>query len=167
MSAPRLRSARGDDAPRLAELWSASRRTAAGIPPAAHDDEEVRAWIGELVGDREVWVAVDEGDRPDAMMVLRDEWIEQLYVAPGRQGRGLGTGLIDLAQGSRQSLALWTFEANAGARRFYEARGFRPSGETSSENEEQAPALCYRWSRRTNGPQRRRAPSRGALRLLL
>ncbi len=62
-----------------------------------------------------------------------------------------GSSLLALAQRRRDALALWTFEANAHARRFYEARGFRRDGAASRENEECAPALCYRWTRSTAG----------------
>jgi GNAT superfamily N-acetyltransferase len=83
------------------------------------------------------------------MMVLDGEWVAQLYVAPEHVRRGHGSRLIQLAQSTRRELALWTFEANTIARAFYEAHGFRPSGPPSSDNEERAPALCYRWSSTT------------------
>jgi GNAT superfamily N-acetyltransferase len=118
------------------------------IPPAVHSDDEVRAWFQDVVvPSREVWVAGD-GDELTAMMVLDGEWIEQLYVAPERLREGYGSRFIRLAQSTRSELALWTFEANMSARAFYEAHGFKPSGAPSSENEERAPALCYRWSSR-------------------
>jgi GNAT superfamily N-acetyltransferase len=81
------------------------------------------------------------------MMVLDGEWVEQLYVAPEHLRRGYGSQLVRLAQATRSELALWTFEANVAARVFYEAQGFRPAGPASSDNEERAPAVCYRWAR--------------------
>jgi len=79
------------------------------------------------------------------MMALRDDWIEQLYVAPGRQRRGHGSRLLELAQAGHSGLELWTFERNLAARRFYEAHDFRQHGQPSDENEERAPAIRYRW----------------------
>ncbi len=146
--AARLRRASGEDAARAAEVWLASRRQAPGVPAPIHDAEQVRVWVGELVRAEEVWLAMNGRDEAEAMMLLAGEWIEQLYVLPGCQGRGLGSALVELAQARRRSLALWTFEANTRARAFYEARGFRRSGPASSDNEEGAPALCYRWSAR-------------------
>ncbi len=80
------------------------------------------------------------------MMVLDGGWVEQLYVAPEHLRRGYGSQLVRLAQATRGELALWTFEANVAARAFYEAHGFRPTGPASSDNEERAPAICYRWA---------------------
>jgi GNAT superfamily N-acetyltransferase len=79
------------------------------------------------------------------MMALDDEWVRQLYVAPGHQRQGHGARLLAVAQSTRHSLALWTFASNLAAQRFYEAHGFKQSGSSSVDNEERAPAICYRW----------------------
>ena len=130
----------------IADLWLISRHAAPGVPPSAHSDDEVRVWIRELLMPScEVWVAT-ECDVAVGMLALKAQWIEQLYVAPGSQRRGHGSRLLAVAQRSRASLELRTFESNLGARRFYEAHGFRWEGESSSDNEECAPALLYRWS---------------------
>ena len=42
-------------------------------------------------------------------------------------------------------LKLWTFEANVGARRFYESHGFVATRRTAGDNEEGAPDVCYEW----------------------
>ncbi len=147
-SAPvRLRRAGGEEAGSLAELWLASRRAAPGVPPPAHSEEEVRAWFAEMVSSGEVWVAACASGRPAAVMVLDGESVEQLYVLPGCRRQGFGSALLQMAQATHDSLTLWTFEANAPARAFYEAHGFAAQGEACSENEERAPALLYRWSR--------------------
>jgi GNAT superfamily N-acetyltransferase len=133
----------------VAELWLRSRRASMTIPPAAHSDDQVRAWFGDVVlPTKEVWVT-SSGAELTAMMVLDAEWVEQLYVAPEHLRRGYGSQLARLAQATRDELALWTFEANIAARAFYEAHGFRPTGPASSDNEEHAPAICYRWARTT------------------
>ncbi|HWD65053.1 MAG TPA: GNAT family N-acetyltransferase [Solirubrobacteraceae bacterium] len=130
----------------MANLWLESRRAAEpAIPPAAHTDAEVRAWFREVVfAGQEVWVIGPHG-RPEAMMVLQGEWVEQLYVAPGRQRRGHGSRLIGLAQSRWDALSLWTFETNHSARAFYERHGFVADEPASADNEEGAPALLYRW----------------------
>jgi GNAT superfamily N-acetyltransferase len=133
----------------VAELWLRSRRASAGIPPAAHGDDDVRAWFRSVVlPSQEVWVT-DDRDGLTGMIVLDGDCVAQLYVAPEHLRRGHGSRLIRLAQKTRDELALWTFEANTIARAFYEAHGFRPSGPASCDNEERAPALCYRWSSTT------------------
>ncbi len=79
-------------------------------------------------------------------LALRAGWIDQLYVAPGQQGRGIGSRLIALAKAASPVLQLWTFQRNAGARRFYEHHGFvAVETRDGSDNEEQEPDIRYRW----------------------
>lgn len=58
------------------------------------------------------------------LIAFHDDWIEQLYVLPAAQGQGIGTALLGVAQRASARLQLWTFQRNARARQFYEARGF-------------------------------------------
>lgn len=82
------------------------------------------------------------------MIAFRDGWVEQLYVLPVAQGRGLGTELLDIAKGASGRLELWTFQRNMLARRFYEARGFMLTEETDgARNEEREPDARYLWTR--------------------
>jgi len=142
-----VRAARTDEAAAIAELYLRSRRAAPGVPPPAHRDDEVRAWLTDSVLPRgTTWVALLDGALA-AMMVLDGPWIEQLYVAPEAQRRGCGTALLQHARSRGDELLLWTFEANAAARAFYEAHGFCVDGPADSDNEEGAPALRYRWAR--------------------
>lgn len=80
-------------------------------------------------------------------MVLSAGWIEQLYLAPGWTGRGIGARLVrhaqDLAVGP---LELWTFASNLGAARFYERHGFVQVDRTDGDNEEGEPDIRYRWT---------------------
>jgi GNAT superfamily N-acetyltransferase len=121
------------------------------IPPAVHSDEEVHQWFEEVVlPTREVWVA-DGPHGPVALMVLDDEWIDQLYVDPAATRRGIGAELLDLAKARRSDgLKLWTFQSNLHARRFYERHGFVSVAMTMRDNEERAPDVCYEWRRPTS-----------------
>lgn len=141
-----LRRARPDDGPEIAEVWLRSRR-AAEIPASVHSDDDVRRWVSDILLARcDVWVALAAG-RPVGLMALLGEELGQLYVAPEHQRHGHGTRLLQLAQTRQDSLTLWTFVSNVLAQRFYEAHGFIRSGPVSAENEEQAPAIRYRWQR--------------------
>jgi GNAT superfamily N-acetyltransferase len=142
-----LRRADAADAPALAEVYLRTRRATAGIPAMVHSEAEVRAWIaGTVIARGQTWLA-QAGEQQVALMVLSGDELDQLYVDPGHQGHGHGAALLALAQALRDELTLWTFVANAGARRFYERHGFAPDGEPGSDNEEGAPALRYRWRR--------------------
>ena len=93
-----------------------------------------------------LWGAI-ESDALVGIIAFREDWIDQLYILPNAQGRGLGTSLLDLAKRQAQSLSLWTFQRNTAARRFYERRGFVVIEETDgSGNEEREPDVLYRWS---------------------
>ncbi len=81
------------------------------------------------------------------VLVLDREWIDQLYIEPSRTGRGVGGVLMAIAKQQRPGgLRLWTFEANRGARRFYERHGFVATGSTGGDNEEGAPDVRFEWS---------------------
>lgn len=141
-----------DEALAVAMLWLRSRRAAApAIPPSVHGDDEVKAWFRDVVlPTYELWL-IGPPRNPSAMMVLSHGWVEQLYVAPDRFRRGHGSKLLRFAQSRNDELHLWTFEANAGARAFYEKHGFVAVG-VSAENEEGVPAVRYRWVTRRGAP---------------
>ncbi|MFI2671346.1 N-acetyltransferase family protein [Streptomyces albidoflavus] len=72
------------------------------------------------------------GDGPGAGEVYA------LYVRPGLLGRGVGRALLDAVHDEAATrgwgaLVLWVIEANARARRFYEAAGYRADGGAQSE----------------------------------
>lgn len=94
-----------------------------------------------------VWGSFD-GDVLSGLIAFRDGWIEQLYVLPVAQGRGVGTGLLEVAKRACERLELWTFQRNASARGFYERRGFSLVEQTDGmRNVENEPDVRYRWIR--------------------
>jgi GNAT superfamily N-acetyltransferase len=89
-----------------------------------------------------------DGDRLTGLIAFHDDWIEQLYVLPEAQGRGVGSALLEIARRTADRLQLWTFQRNAQARHFYEARGFALVEETDGTgNEEKEPDARYLWTR--------------------
>jgi GNAT superfamily N-acetyltransferase len=113
-----------------------------------HTPEEDRWFFRERVFKTcEIWGAFDR-DAITGMLAFREDWIDQLYVLPEAQGRGLGTALLQVAQNAFDRLQLWTFQRNAQARRFYQARGFALIQETDgAQNEEKEPDALYLWTR--------------------
>jgi GNAT superfamily N-acetyltransferase len=145
-----LRRAGAGDALAVANVLIRSRQAAAGsIPAPVHSDDEVREWIkAVVVPEREVWLAESDGGLVLAMLVLDDDWIDELYLDPSSTGMGLGSRQVELAKSNRPAgLQLWTFATNVGARRFYERHGFVVAEMTDgSDNEEKAPDVRYVWA---------------------
>jgi len=144
-----VRRATTKDAPDVATVYIASRRGAAAHMPTVHTDAEIREWvIDHMVPERETWVADDHG-RIVAVMVLDGEMIDQLYVSPAEQRRGVGDAMLAYAKKLRPTrLRLYTFQSNTPARRFYEARGFIAiEFNDGARNEERAPDVLYQWTR--------------------
>jgi GNAT superfamily N-acetyltransferase len=142
-----IRRATAADAPEAAELYIEARHAAVpAIPPLAHTDDDVRRyWEEVLVPDRETWLADDAGV-VTGVLVLDDDWVDQLYVRRGRTGQGTGTRLLDHAKTRRpDGLRLWTFQSNTGAQRFYERHGFVATDRTDGDNEEHEPDVLYAW----------------------
>ena len=89
---------------------------------ARHYREHVFATCRMLVAEREGAIA--------GYLALDGEgYVAGLYVAEAARGRGVGTALVEAAKALRpEGLTLWTFVANAGARRFYARHGFVEAG---------------------------------------
>ena len=113
-----------------------------------HTPEEDQWFFRERVFETcEVWGAFD-GAAMRGIIAFREGWIDQLYVMPTAQRRGVGKDLLQVAQNAFDRLQLWTFQRNASARRFYEGRGFALIRETDgARNEEKEPDALYLWTR--------------------
>jgi GNAT superfamily N-acetyltransferase len=130
-------------------VWLRARKAALGaIPAPVHDDNDVRAWFGShVVGDCELWVAERHSGRLVGLLVLEDDWVDQLYIDPQWTGRGIGSRLLAVAKRQRpRGLRLWTFQSNTRAQRFYERHGFVAVDRTDGrDNEEGAPDILYSY----------------------
>lgn len=143
-----LRRSTREDADAIAELYFASYRLLTFLP-MLHTIDSYRRYVGRVML-KECTVTVVEDDAGIiAFLALQGEEIRQLYTRPDRIGQGAGTQLIGATKSSgAPALELWRFQANARARRFYEARGFRAIRLTDGgDNEERMPDVRYRWER--------------------
>ena len=146
-----LRAATAIDAPRVAGLLIDTRAKFMPYAPSPHSDEELRMWVaGHLVPNGGVVVAEVDGRVVATMATETDgksSWITQMAVDPSLVGQGLGSLLLAHAM---QTLAppifLYTFQANSGARRFYERHGFIAIEFTDGQaNEERCPDVPYEF----------------------
>jgi len=98
-----------------------------------------------ILRDNRVWVA-EQGGQVAGFMAMRGDFIDQLFVDPGFQRRGIGLAFLDRArQLSPTSLRLFTFQSNAKGRAFYEKNGFRAVKFGVSPPPEDEPDVEYAW----------------------
>ena len=135
------------DADAIAAVFSASFRLLTFLP-MLHTVEEDRGFIADVVL-RQCKVTVADSAGRIASFLARDgEEIRPLHTHPDFIGAGAGSLLLDAAKASAAALELWCFQANTGARRFYERHGFRTIRFTAGrDNEEKMPDVLYRWQR--------------------
>ena len=148
-----LRPAEPADAAAVARLYLRARQELLPYAPLAHSDEEVRAWVAEhLLPGSLVTLAERDGRLAGfiASSVQQGEapclWIDQLYLQPELVGQGIGSALLRplLAQEIKLPIRLYCFQANSGARRFYERFGFEARVFSDGEgNEERCPDVLY------------------------
>jgi len=147
MDALVIRRAVDSDASTVADVWLRSFAAALPNVHGAHTDEQVRGWFRDtVVPTRETWVAT-VADSVVGMMVLDDGELDQLYLDPPWRGQGIGDRLVELAkQRCPTGLALWTFQVNTSAQRFYGRHGFVEVERTDGHgNEEHEPDVRLVW----------------------
>lgn len=115
--------------------------------PVVHTPDEYLMWVTDVLLVEDEVVVAREGATIAAVLATRPGWIDQLYVLPNAQGRGVGRALLARAMAhSKGQLQLWAFTRNPRARRFYESAGFRVVEETDGAgNEECEPDVRYHW----------------------
>jgi GNAT superfamily N-acetyltransferase len=137
----------------VADVMLASRRAFLPYAVSPHTDSETRTWVRDvLFTSEEVFVALADGIVVGMMSIQRSDadgpaidWLNQMYVLPEHVCRGMGSALLEVALKSmRHSLRLFTFQQNAGARRFYERHGFKAIAFSDGrDNEERCPDVLY------------------------
>lgn len=141
----RLRPAMPEDAPALAAILQGWLDATPWMPDL-HSLSGTDAFVARLIATTAVTVA-DTGV-PAGFLCRDDTEIDALYVAEGARGSGIGAALLSAAQQARSELALWTFQANSGAQRFYARHGFHETRRTDGAgNDEKLPDIRLQWSR--------------------
>ena len=141
-----LRRAMAEDAQAIAIVHRTAMRVSLSFLPELHTaDEDLRFFAERFLPANTVWVA-ESGGGIAGYIGFDHDWIHHLYVAPAFQGQGVGPRLLALALADGHQRQLWTFQQNARARRFYEARGFVLVALTDGAgNEEKTPDALYEW----------------------
>lgn len=130
-----------------AAIHREARRSAMPWLPELHSPAEDRAHFREHVFESCTLLGAFAPEC-QGFLALAPGWVEHLYVAPARQGQGLGHALLTEAQAQQDALQLWCFARNRRALDFYRAHGFtegeRTDGRGNAENE---PDIRLVWRR--------------------
>jgi putative acetyltransferase len=143
-----IREYRPDDFDAVTILWRVSREKS--LPEfqnlKGHFFYEDQGYFRDhILKNNKIWV-VELDDRPVAFMAMKDEFIDQLYVHPDYQNRGIGKALLDRArQLSPRHIWLYTLQINSNARVFYEKQGFVAEKFGVSPPPENEPDVEYHW----------------------
>ena len=140
-----IRRAVATDADETAALFSAALKSMPFFPKL-HDDDEDRAFVRAFIWESETWIVLIDG-RIAGLASIDGDRLDHLYVHPGLRNEGIGLMLLDQVKARRPGgFDLWTFQANKGARRFYERHGLEAVERTDGErNEEKLPDVRYAW----------------------
>lgn len=113
--------------------------------PRIHTRAEDLSFAGHMIEQGWVTVAVEAG-QVCAFSARNGAEVNSLYVGATWQGQGIGADLLARMKGAADHLTLWTFQANAGAQRFYLRHGFAEVERTDGAgNDEGLPDIRYDW----------------------
>lgn len=144
-----IRAGTAEDSSQIADVYIASRKDALPNLNEAHDEQDIRRWIGTwFANEGNVYVAEIDNLIVGLLRVIGDD-LDQLYLKPGYYRHGIGSRLLNRAKDvSPGKLTLFTFQVNRRARTFYESHGFRiVDFNDGSRNEEKEPDILYEWVR--------------------
>jgi len=149
-----LRAAGSQDGVAVAGVFAAARAHMRYLPRLHSPAEEVAFFSEVVVPGSRVTVAAAHDDVVVGFSAVKDGWLDHLYVAPARQGAGIGKMLLDRAMTANPSgLHLWVFAENDRAIAFYGRAGFVEVLRTDgSANEERQPDVQMRWPGRDSPP---------------
>lgn len=115
-----------------------------GFVPTVHSAAEDTAFMAGLMRASEIWIA--EADGPVGFAAVTGSTVDQCYVLPDWQRRGVGSALLAATQDGRTELDLFCFQQNTAALAFYARHGFREiSRDDQGLNEEGLPDVRLSW----------------------
>jgi ribosomal protein S18 acetylase RimI-like enzyme len=132
----------------VTRLWRAAREKAFPVfqKEKGHTFEEDCDYFRNVISKKnDIWVA-DMTNHVTGFLAMAGDFVDQLYVHPDSQRRGVGTALLDHARSiSRDHVWLYTFQSNTDGRAFYEKNGFIAVRFGISPQPESEPHVEYHW----------------------
>lgn len=119
-----IRQFKSTDTKKLVDIWYNASIIAHSFVSskiwASHKDELRNKYLPAA----KTYVAEENGELVGFISLI-DSYIGGLFIAPTKQGRGIGTRLIEQVKIENKQLRVGVFNKNEGARRFYERNGFK------------------------------------------
>ena len=146
-----IREYRNEDFDAVTILWRISREKS--LPEfqleKGHFFFEDRDYFQkQIVKNNQIWV-VESQNYPVGFMAMNNDFVDQLYIDPNHQRRGIGRSLLNLArERSPDHVWLYTLQVNTSAREFYEKNGFVAEKFGISPPPESEPDVEYHWRRK-------------------
>jgi putative acetyltransferase len=130
-----IRQSTRNDFPVLFEIWR-SAVCATHDFLSEQDFQDIAISVAEkYLPDAELWVAVDQQDRPLGFMGMSQAHIDTLFIHPEHRGKGIGRMLLDHARQRAGVLTVDVNEQNEQAVGFYRRMGFVETGRSARDDE--------------------------------
>lgn len=143
-----IREYRDEDFDTLTRLWRVAREVAFPDFMREHPhtfEEDCNYFRGVILRNNDVWIAELDG-RVTGFLAIAGDFVDQLYVHPDFQKKGIGKMLLDFAKGaSPEHVWLYTLQVNTNGRAFYERNDFVPMRFGVSPAPESEPDVEYHW----------------------
>ena len=143
-----IREYRSEDFDAVTILWRISREKSLPqfqIEKGHFFYEDQDYFRDHVLTSHSVWVVELDG-RPVGMMAMANDFVDQLYIHPDYQRRGIGEALLNFArERSPDHVWLYTLQININARAFYEKNGFIAEKFGVSPPPENEPDVEYHW----------------------
>ena len=150
MSAPiTIRPAREDEFDAVTRVWLDSHVSTGLATRSDATFAELRARIPREIADGWQLYVADDGGAVVAMVAFRtrDNYLDQIFVAPAHQHRGIGKQLLAFVRlHLPDEILLRTAVANTSAIAWYEREGFVRENEVMQDGWS-GPRVYYRWRR--------------------
>jgi ribosomal protein S18 acetylase RimI-like enzyme len=138
------RKIRDFDVAAIARIHRRACRIAYAFMNWSYSERECRLWYESKFREWDWGLVVDDDGVPVGFIAVAGRHLDQLFVDPCYQSRGIGAHLLEAACARNPGIAtLHVFEQNIRAREFYERHGFREVGRFLNE-QERAIELIYR-----------------------
>lgn len=149
MTVPIVRDAVHNDIPAIVDILMRSSRAAYTFMPWIHSDDDFAEYVHASFDEWDAVRIAETACGCAGFHCLHKDIVDQLFVAPEVQRRGVGSTLLrDVMTLRPHGFTLRTFRANRASRAFYEGFGLVATDFGSSEAENE-PDVTYRWSPRT------------------